>query len=35
MPILIPAAFFAALLFLFVGTGRCGLRQSFLYAATA
>ena len=35
MPILIPAAFFGALLFLFVGAGRCGLRQSFLYAATA
>ena len=35
MPILIPAAFFGTLLFLFVGVGRCGLRQSFLYAATA
>ena len=35
MPILIPVAFFGVLLFLFVGAGRCGLRQSFLYAATA
>ena len=34
MAIIIPAVFFSALLFAFVGTGRYGLRQSAVYAAT-
>ena len=34
MPILIPVTFFGILLFTFLGRGRNGLRQSFLYAAT-
>ena len=34
MPILIPVTFVGTLLFAFVGTGRHGLRQSFVYAAT-
>ena len=34
MPILIPVTFFSILLFTFLGRGRNGLRQSFLYAAT-
>ena len=34
MPILIPVTFLGMLLFMFVGIGRHGLRQSFVYAAT-
>lgn len=34
MAIVIPAIFFSTLLFAFVGTGRYGLRQSAVYAAT-
>ena len=34
MPIIILAVFFTTLLLAFAGAGRCGLRQSFVYAAT-
>ena len=34
MPILIPMIFFGTLIFAFVGSGRKGLRQSFVYAVT-
>ena len=34
MAIIIPAVFFSTLLLVFAGTGRYGLRQSFVYAAT-
>ena len=33
--ILVPLTFFGTLIFAFVGIGRHGLRQSFVYAATA
>ena len=34
MPVLIPMTFFGILLFAFVGVGRNGIRQSFVYSAT-